>query len=48
MLGARTGAVGVILKSTGAITGAFDNVYVGKVKPCRGGVAFVYESDPSW
>lgn len=38
MLGARTGAVGVILRCTGAITGAFDNVHVGKVKPCRGGV----------
>lgn len=41
MLGARTGAVGVTLRCTGAITGAFDNVHVGKVKPCRGGVAFV-------
>lgn len=37
MLGARTGAVGVTLRCTGA----FDNVHVGKVKPCRGGVAFV-------
>lgn len=27
----------------------FDNMYLGKVKPCRAvGLAFVNESDPSW